>query len=134
MEWLAFLKCYFGMMICYYTVIILYDLFVGAKKVRPLDETEMAYDVQALLQDEGAPQHVAPGQVERLSDSQEDTQEQRYLERFELAKQPIPDAVGTHPQERTDEHISFRQPPQGQGIPLAEFIEKAKAMSREIAF
>lgn len=120
MEWLTFFKCYFGIMIPYYVVIILYDLWIGAKKVRIAEETEISYDVQDFL-DESMPAHRA----ER--DTRQTGQADSLLTPEQLSRGRAPETVA-------DQAITFSQPPQGQGIPLADFIERAKAMSREIEF
>ncbi len=134
MEWLAFLKCYFGIMIPYYSIIILYDLFVGAKKIRPLDETEISYDVKDLLEGTEPTQQIGPRQDEKFPEDNSNAKEQQNLEKPVLHEEQLPSDSGTYSKEGSDSQITFKQPPQGQGIPLAEFIETAKAISRGIEF
>ena len=127
MEWFAFLKCYFGILIVYYALNLIYDYFFGAKKVRPPEEDETSYDVASLI-DEESTQYVDPEEDNPYLDKVEVPESTEKLQIREEEKAPPTE------EPHIDQEITFSSPPVGQGIPLDDFIQRAKEMSKEIAF
>ncbi len=130
MEWLAFIKCYFGIMIAYYGILIAYDWFVSSKKVWAPDESEISYALENLVQEEDHPANVAKEEQQDVSASPESFPDAR----AQTSMSPVHPLAQHTAQAAAEQKISFATPPQGQGIPLAEFIEKARSLSKQIAF
>ena len=129
MEWFAFLKCYFGILMVYYAFNLAYDLFFGVRKVRSIEDDATVYDIASLIGDETTEYVDLVEELPQETESTETAQKARLQkEEYDLQEKEV----------QNDQAITFDNPPIGQGIPLEQYLkdarENAKQMVKQIEF
>ena len=140
MEWSTFLTWLGGGYFLYYLVNILLDLFFQGKGNQP-DERTINYDINSLIDEDESPTKVDHSLFSQHS--QEDQEVLTPAEEFvpvkeikEFPKDRKPEVKPVNPisGNKEREEISFDRPPEGQGIPLKDFLMDARKQSSKIQF
>jgi len=137
MDWITFIKWNLLFYCFYYAVNLAYDLLF--KRSKPAGTSSVKhYDVQSLQEEQPvkvSPQDVAFPEVDGKKVNQTAVIDQNNAIEKVMTKQLQSDQERNQVQEMDQQQvITFRKPVQDQGIPIQEFLAKAKAASHQINF
>lgn len=136
MEWSTFFTWLGGGYFLYYLVNILYDLFIQGKGQQP-DERTINYDINSLIDEDETPTKVDhslfsqhSSEVQEVLTPTEKSVPVQEVKEFSKDRNPV-NPITDH---KDKEQVSFDRPPEGQGIPLKDFLMNARKQSSKIQF